>query len=59
MNEIIEQVWDLSVSELIRLLAIVIAVGLALALARQKWVARELKKVRRQVEQRIRSYEQR
>ena len=58
MEEMIEQLSNMPASELLGLLAVVIAAAVALAFIRQIRAVRELKKVRLQVEHRIRSHGQ-
>lgn len=58
MNEMTEQLSNMPVPEFLGLLAVVIAAAVALAVIRQIRAVREFKKVRLQVEQRIRSHEQ-
>ena len=58
MDKIIEQVWNAPLSESMRLLVTVIAALVIIAVTRQVRVVRELKKVRRRVEERIRYFEQ-
>lgn len=58
MEEMIEQLSNMPASELLGLLAVVIAAAVALAFIRQIRAVREFKKVRLQVEHRIRSHGQ-
>lgn len=58
MREIIEQVWNMPLSESLRLLVTMIAVVVIIAVTRQVRLVREVKKMRRRVEERIRYFEQ-